>query len=111
MATGNGDTQDKENMLLEVFNMRYRILIALTLVCSPIVVAQAQTSGIPHLEKHGTATRLVVDGKPFLILGGELLNSSSSSPKYMRSADFVVYCRDVGCKLSVDFDTRIESVA
>ena len=54
------------------------------MICSPILMAQAQNSGIPHLEKHGTATQLVVDGKPFLMLGGELLNSSSSSLDYMR---------------------------
>lgn len=39
---------------------------------------------MPHLEKHGAVTQLVVDGKPFLILGGELLNSSSSSVSYMQ---------------------------
>jgi beta-galactosidase GanA len=44
----------------------------------------AQQSGIPQLRKHGTATQLVVDGNPFLILGGELGNSSSSSLEYMR---------------------------
>jgi len=38
---------------------------------------------IPHLEKRGIATQLIVDGKPFLILGGELLNSSTSGLKYM----------------------------
>ncbi len=41
-------------------------------------------AGLPHLEKHGSATQLVVDGKPFLILGGELHNSSSSSVEYMK---------------------------
>ena len=38
----------------------------------------------PHLVKHGSATQLVVDGRPFLILGGELENSSSSSLSYMK---------------------------
>ena len=28
-------------------------------------------SSIPHLRQQGTATQLVVDGKPFLIRGGE----------------------------------------
>ncbi len=32
----------------------------------------------------GSATQLIVDGKPFLILGGELHNSSSSSVEYMK---------------------------
>ena len=39
---------------------------------------------IPHLRKQGSATQLVVDGQPFLILGGELHNSSASSLDYMR---------------------------
>ena len=64
--------------------MKHRILIVLMMICSPTLMAQAQNSGIPHLEKHGTATQLVVDGKPFLMLAGELYNSSSSSLDYMR---------------------------
>jgi beta-galactosidase GanA len=37
----------------------------------------------PRLEKQGTTQNLIVDGKPFLILGGELGNSSASSAAYM----------------------------
>jgi len=44
-------------------------------------VADAQP--IPHLEKRGKATQLIVDGRPFLILAGELTNSASSSMEYM----------------------------
>lgn len=43
--------------------------------------AQPQT---PHLRKQGTATQLMVDGQPFLVVGGELHNSSSSSLEYMK---------------------------
>ena len=39
---------------------------------------------IPHLRKQGTATQLVVDGKPFLMLAGELRNSSSSSSGFLK---------------------------
>ena len=39
---------------------------------------------LPHLEKYGNVTQLYVDGKPYLILGGELGNSSSSSREYMK---------------------------
>ena len=39
---------------------------------------------IPHLKKQGTATQLIVKGKPFLILGGELHNSSASNLEYMK---------------------------
>ena len=66
--------------------MKHRILIVFAMICSPFFVARAQTPGIPHLEKHGTATQLVVDGKPFLILGGEIYNSSSSNLDYIRPA-------------------------
>jgi beta-galactosidase GanA len=44
----------------------------------------AQENGAPHLEKRGTATQLIVEGKPFLMLSGELHNSSSSSLEYMK---------------------------
>ena len=43
----------------------------------------ASAQQIPHLKKHGTATHLVVDGKPLLILGGELGNSTASDLKYL----------------------------
>ena len=38
---------------------------------------------IPHLQQHGTTKQLIVDGKPFLMLGGELQNSSMSSAEFM----------------------------
>src|SRR6476661_3662482 len=39
---------------------------------------------LPHLEKRGNVTQLIVQGKPFLVLGGELHNSSTSGAAYMR---------------------------
>lgn len=46
--------------------------------------AAALPAGAPHLEKQGTATQMIVEGKPFLMIGGELRNSSSSSRAYMQ---------------------------
>ncbi len=43
------------------------------------------SSEIPHLIKQGAASQLIVDGKPFLALAGELNNDSSSSLEYMKS--------------------------
>jgi hypothetical protein len=40
-------------------------------------------SATPHLERQGTTTRLIVNNRPLLILGGELGNSSASSASYM----------------------------
>jgi hypothetical protein len=39
--------------------------------------------GLPCLRQQGVTTQLVVDDKPFVILGGELHNSSASSLAYM----------------------------
>ena len=47
--------------------------------------APSASAAIPHLERRGKVTQLVVDGKPFLVLGGELHNSSSSSVEYMKA--------------------------
>jgi beta-galactosidase GanA len=38
---------------------------------------------LPRLERTGSHTRLIVDGKPFLCIGGELHNSSASNRDYM----------------------------
>ena len=43
----------------------------------------AQAATPPHLRKQGSATQLIVDDKPFLLLGGELHNSSASSLSYL----------------------------
>ena len=58
-------------------------------VCALAVTAIAQTPAaapIPHLEKRGLATQLIVDGKPWLALAGEVDNSASSSLEYMDTA-------------------------
>jgi hypothetical protein len=45
--------------------------------------ATATAAALPHLEQRGAAIQLVVDERPFLMLAGELHNSSSSSVRYM----------------------------
>jgi hypothetical protein len=45
---------------------------------------QTYSLQIPHLEKRGTATRLIVEGNPFLLISGELHNSSCGGFDYMR---------------------------
>jgi hypothetical protein len=65
---------------------RLGVLTFLVSIALGLAVGQTPNSraGVPHLEKRGGATQLVVDGKPFLVLGGELHNSSSSSVEYMK---------------------------
>lgn len=67
---------------MRIQNFVLPILFATSVLVAGI--ARAQQVGSPHLEKRGAATQLIVDGKPFLILGGELHNSSSSSLDYMK---------------------------
>jgi hypothetical protein len=73
--------------------MKLRILFCFTLMCPLAFVAGQSNSrsvsatsaaDIPHLQKQGTATQLIVDGKPFLALSGELLNNSATSLEYMK---------------------------
>jgi len=58
----------------------FRTFLALLLIVPVISFSQ-----IPHLEKQGTAFRMVVDGKPFLLISGELHNSTCGGFDYMRS--------------------------
>jgi hypothetical protein len=65
-----------------------RFLTCALLPCALALVARAQTKpaapAIPHLEKRGQAKQLIVDGKPFLVLGGELSNTVSSDTERMK---------------------------
>src|SRR3954471_21480050 len=57
---------------MRIFLMSVALAFAVTGVAAP-----------PRLERQGDTQQLVVDGKPFLIIGGELGNSSASSAAYM----------------------------
>ena len=60
------------------------LLFIFIIFITQIINAQQKNEALPHLSKEGTATQLIVKGKPFLILGGELGNSSASDPAYLR---------------------------
>jgi hypothetical protein len=66
--------------------MKLHIQSGCILVCSVAFAANQGTSAsdIPHLRKQGTATQLIVDGKPFLALAGELLNNSATGVEHMK---------------------------
>jgi beta-galactosidase GanA len=58
-------------------------IILLLLVCISINAQNRISTNLPHLSKKGSTTQLIVDGKPFIVLGGELGNSSFTSLEYM----------------------------
>ena len=61
-------------------NLKRNTMLFLSLCLTALSGAQS----IAHLEKHGTTYQLIVDGQPFLVLGGELANTASSSTEYMK---------------------------
>ena len=72
--------------------MRHRTFCSLAAIGALILTtAHSQTTttssapSIARLGKRGVATQLIVDGKPFLVLGGETDNTASSSLEYMET--------------------------
>ena len=60
--------------------------IKISISCAlALSVAACASHGLPKIERDSNKTaRLVVEGKPFVILGGELLNSSGSTASDMQ---------------------------
>ena len=63
---------------------RISLAILLAALTGYASAAPPPSDGTPYLDRSGSLPHLVVDGKPFLILGGELRNSSTSSFDYMK---------------------------
>jgi hypothetical protein len=59
------------------------VLFAFVFLAFSLNAQTNESARIPHLEKHGAATQLIVHGKPFLMLAGETGNSSASDLKYL----------------------------
>jgi hypothetical protein len=69
------------------FSITIAVFIFVLLSVNPYISAnqkEQNSDGIPQLVKQGKVTQLYVDGKPFLIIGGELNNSTSSSLENMK---------------------------
>jgi beta-galactosidase GanA len=64
-----------------------KLAYALLLSTGIAAISNAQQSTgykPPHLEKRGEVQQLIVNGRPFLVLGGEVYNNSSSSVEAMK---------------------------
>jgi beta-galactosidase GanA len=68
----------------KLYTLAVYIVCVLTTLCAVPSDGADQSYPIAHLREQGNATQLIVDGKPFLVLGGELGNSSTSSLDYMK---------------------------
>jgi beta-galactosidase GanA len=60
------------------------LIFCLSAFCILTSNAQTTVDNQPRLIKNGRTIQLMVDNKPYLILGGELGNSSASSTAYMK---------------------------
>ncbi|MEN6334878.1 MAG: DUF5597 domain-containing protein [Phycisphaerales bacterium] len=60
-----------------------RLPIFLSVMASILLPSAVLGEEIPRLVKKDTAAQLIVDGRPFIMLAGELHNSSASSLQYM----------------------------
>ena len=62
--------------------------MALLALISMVLVAQTTTetaqNPLPQIKQNGAVKQMFVDGKPFIMLSGELHNSSASSVEYMK---------------------------
>jgi hypothetical protein len=70
------------NLLHERRLLMRAALTGAVVLLEPFSAAPQPT--IPHLERRGAATQLIVDGKPFLVLAGELYNNSATSLEFMQ---------------------------
>lgn len=75
---------------------RIVLLTVISLLFLTCRIYGQENQGIPYLRKAGTMKQLILDGKPFIMLAGEVHNSSSSSIAYMDS----VWPRMVGFHLN-----------
>jgi len=68
--------------------MKFRFQLSLLSACALLITLYGYgqaSSSTPHLQKQGTATQLIVDGKPFLALTGELGNNTATSLENMQA--------------------------
>ena len=79
-----------KNVLMAASRPAVAIVIAMVMMCglsgcTSSTDHQEMNVHSPQLEKRGDVTQLIVQGKPWLVLGCELGNSTSSSREYMQS--------------------------
>jgi hypothetical protein len=63
--------------------MAYMNFVICLFVCAALS-CEAQTAPLPQIRQNGEVKQFFVDGKPYIMLSGELHNSSPSSIEYMQ---------------------------
>ena len=92
--------------------MRRTFASCLTLACFASVIAvggYGQTApAAPQLRRQGTATQLLVDGKPFLALTGELGNNTATSVENMQPIWSRLVAGNLNCVLAAVSWAQVE---
>ena len=91
--------------------MKLRVQCTFALACATLIAVQCygQTaSDIPHLQKQGTATQLVVDGAPFLAVTGELGNNTATSLENMQPIWSRLVAGNLNCVLAAVHWAQLE---
>jgi beta-galactosidase GanA len=83
--------------------MKLRVPFGVALACAALIAVPCygQTaSGVPHFQKQGTATQLIVDGAPFLAVTGELGNNTATSLENMQPIWSKLVAGNLNCVLA-----------
>jgi hypothetical protein len=93
--------------------MRLRVQCAFALAFAASIAGRCYgqaASGIPHLQKQGTATQLIVDGAPFLAVTGELGNNTATSLENMQPIWSKLVAGNLNCVLAAVHWAQMEPV-
>src|ERR1039457_2266423 len=82
-ADSCGTTNDERSITVKMKLISALIVGFLLAGSLGIAAYGANSRSMPHLQQQGTAIQLIVEGKPFLILAGELGNSTGE-PEFLR---------------------------
>ena len=89
------------------------IRIGFAFSCAALFAAHCYgqaASDIPHLQKQGTATQLIVDGKPFLAVTGEMGNNTATSLENMQPIWSKLVAGNLNCVLAAVHWAQLEPI-
>jgi beta-galactosidase GanA len=91
--------------------MKLRVQLSFALACAALIAVRCYgqaASGVPHFQKQGTATQLIVDGAPFLAVTGELGNNTSTSLENMQPIWSKLVAGNLNCVLAAVHWAQLE---
>jgi beta-galactosidase GanA len=93
--------------------MRLRVPCTFALAFAALIAGRCYgqaASGVPHFQKQGTATQLIVDGAPFLAVTGEMGNNTATSLENMQPIWSKLVAGNLNCVLAAVHWAQLEPV-